>query len=329
MDSFHRISLLHLILSGRRTPVSSRELQARLECSAVTVKRLIRKLRDYLDVPVVYDRQRNGYFCDRAADPKVFELPGLGFNADELWGLITCHTLLQNLSGGLLTDQIAALQRKVEKLLMLDDGLARRKLERIKIAPMAMRKPDFNSLFRTAALAVFSARRIRIRYAARSSGEIFERTVSPQTLVYYRDNWYLDGWCHVREALRTFAVERIQAATMLDADALSLEREALDQHFSATYGIFPGPARHWAVLKFSAERARWVSEEHWHSAQKGHFLDDGGYELSVPFGDHRELLMDILRHGRHVEVVAPEFLRDLALREIQAMMGLYEKKFSP
>ncbi|HET7611426.1 MAG TPA: WYL domain-containing protein, partial [Rhodanobacteraceae bacterium] len=51
-------------------------------------------------------------------------------------------------------------------------------------------------------------------------------------------------------------------------------------------------------------------DEHWHSLQEGRWLDDGRYELRVPYAQSRELVMDILRYGPDAEVVAPQSLRE-------------------
>jgi predicted DNA-binding transcriptional regulator YafY len=77
------------------------------------------------------------------------------------------------------------------------------------------------------------------------------------------------------------------------------------------------------VLRFSPERARWVQSERWHREQQSEVLPDGSYRLRVPYADERELLMDILRHGRHVEVEAPESLRRAVADEVSAMTGMY------
>jgi hypothetical protein len=56
----------------------------------------------------------------------------------------------------------------------------------------------------------------------------------------------------------------------------------LDAHFAASYGIFAGAASQTAVLRFTAERARWVADEQWHPQQQGGFLADGRFELRIP-----------------------------------------------
>lgn len=325
MDRFERIYQLHNILSGRRTPISNTQLQEKLECSEATVKRLVTLMRDHFDAPIVYDRKRNGYHYDTEAGEHPYELPGLWFNAEELWGLLTCHTMLRKISPGLFGEQIAQLQTRIEKLLALDRSSAERKLECIKIVPIASRQKIRNPWFAKIAGALFDSQRVDLIYDARSDGQTTARSVSPQNLVYYRDNWYLDAWCHFRRELRTFALERIKNATRQEIPSQAVEREQLEDYFSASYGIFSGKAEHTAKLKFTPERARWVADEQWHPKQTGRWREDGSYELNIPFGDHRELLMDILRHGAEVEILEPAFLREAAIEQIEKMAKIYQK----
>jgi predicted DNA-binding transcriptional regulator YafY len=148
--------------------------------------------------------------------------------------------------------------------------------------------------------------------------------VSPQRLVHYRDAWYLDAWCHTRRALRTFAVDRIRDANTISTRARDVPIPELDEHLASSYGIFAGKANKTAVLRFSAERARWVADERWHPHQVGQFLTDGRYELRIPYRDPRELVMDILRHGPHVEVAAPESLREAVGKSLKETLAQYE-----
>ncbi len=98
----------------------------------------------------------------------------------------------------------------------------------------------------------------------------------------------------------------------------------LDAHFASAFGIFGGKADKQAVLVFSAERARWVADEKWHPEQKGRYLDDGRYELRVPYKDARELCMEIMKHGPHVEVVQPLGLREEVRDQLRQSLCQYE-----
>jgi predicted DNA-binding transcriptional regulator YafY len=94
----------------------------------------------------------------------------------------------------------------------------------------------------------------------------------------------------------------------LDEKARDIPEAELDTHYASSYGIFGGQADKVAVLRFTKERARWVAEEVWHPEQQGRRLEDGSYELKIPYRDSRELVMDILRHGPDVVVIEPASL---------------------
>ena len=96
MDRFVRIISLHKILVSRRTPVSRRELEEKLESNRSTIKRTIEEMRIFLNAPIVYDRARNGYYYDQQHGEHPWEIPGLWFNSDELHALLTtqnCSTI--------------------------------------------------------------------------------------------------------------------------------------------------------------------------------------------------------------------------------------------
>jgi predicted DNA-binding transcriptional regulator YafY len=177
--------------------------------------------------------------------------------------------------------------------------------------------------FRSVASATLQRRRLRFRYHSRHKDEVKEREVSPQRLAHYRDNWYLDAWDHDKEALRMFSLDRIESVAISDEEACDLPDVELDAALASAYGIFAGEADKEAVLHFSAERARWVADEHWHPRQSGRYLADGRYELRIPYRDSRELVMDVLKHGPEVEVAAPESLRREVVDQLRRMTQIY------
>ena len=172
--------------------------------------------------------------------------------------------------------------------------------------------------------ALLERKQLAVHARSRSRDEVNQRTISLQRLVHYRDNWYVDAWCHWREAVRSFAVETLQQVQTLDMPAMEVPVDVLQSHLSSAYGIFSGQATEWAVLRFAPERARWVSSEQWHPKQQGQYLADGSYELRVPYRDSRELVMDVLRHGSGVEVLAPPQLRQQICHELAQLAQLYK-----
>jgi predicted DNA-binding transcriptional regulator YafY len=162
-----------------------------------------------------------------------------------------------------------------------------------------------------------------ITYFARGKGETTEREISPQRLVHYRENWYLDAWCHMRNEIRNFSVDSIHRAEVLEKKAKEVSRSSMDAVLGPGYGIFSGQDLEWAKLRFTPERARWVAPEHWHPKQKGTVEKDGSYVLELPYADDRELIMDILKFGAEVEVLGPPDLKKRVKAEIGRMAGRY------
>jgi predicted DNA-binding transcriptional regulator YafY len=277
----------------------------------------------YFSAPLEYDRERNGYYYD-TQDGQTFELPGVWFNAAELHALLTTQQLLEQLQPGLLDSQIKPLKAHLEKLLAAGQQDSGEIARRVRILRMAGRSTS-SAHFQTVAGALLQRQRLHIRYHDRSNNKETQREVSPQRLTHYRDNWYLDAWCHERNGLRSFAVDRLREAKALEKKTKDIAEKELDAHFASSYGIFGGKPTHTAKLLFTPQRARWVAEEQWHPQQQGRTLDDGSYELSFPYADPRELAMDILKHGAEVEVMEPESLRELVQEQLRSALGQYEK----
>jgi proteasome accessory factor C len=324
VDKFDRIYELHNILRNRRTPITRTDLMARLECSEPTTFRLIKLMKDALNAPIEWHEELGGYYYRRDADGGTFELPGLWFNARELQALVVFDRLLESLEPGLLGEHLAPLSRRVTELLQHKRlGLAEA-ARRIRVLGMAAR--DTGEWFHILASATLQRRKLHLSYHSRSRDRTTERAVSPQRLVHYRDNWYLDGYCHLRKGLRTFSVDRVKSAREIEEAADSVLDGELDEYFAGSYGIFSGKANKTAVLRFTRERARWVADERWHPQQVGQYLTDGSYELRIPYRDDRELVMDILRHGPEVEVVSPESLREEVTGQLETALRRYARR---
>ena len=294
-----------------------------LDVSRATFKRDIEYMRDRLHAPIVWDRDVGGYHFENVKTTgPAYELPGLWFSAGELYALLAAHKLLGDIEPGILASHVAPLQARLAALLEASGHSATEITQRVRLLSMAKRTVE-SRFFTDITIALLERKRIEIDAWNRGRNETNTRTISPQRLVHYRDNWYVDAWCRLRNDLRSFSVDAIQRVKVLREKARNVASAKLDAHFTSAYGIFGGQATAWAILRFSPERARWVQSERWHSEQQAEVLPDGSYRLRVPYADARELLMDILRHGRHVEVEGPESLRRLVADEVSALTGMY------
>lgn len=315
--------LVRLLTRKHQPPMSLSRIAEELECSERSVKRYIRELRETFDYPIEHDRDADGYHLLPRAGEAGLELPGLFFSASELSALLTMRELLSSVRPGIFDTDLVPLGRRVEKLLQVNGIEPAEAARRIRIVAIGSRSPA-DSVFRACADATFSRRRLRLHYQPRGrNGEAAERDLSPQRLVRYRENWYLDSYCHRNEDVRTFALEQMSEVRVLEGKAVDVPPRELDQKLKTSYGIFTGEPTAKAVLRFSPHRAQWVSKEDWHGDQTSRWLEDGSYELSLPYSHADELVMDVLKHGPDVEVVGPPELRSRVAELSRRMAGIY------
>ncbi len=321
MDRLDRIYTLHRILKTSRYPVSRQRIADELGCSQSTVYRIKDALCGQLGAPVESEAGTGRlYYAGEEAD--TFELPGLWFNASELYALLAAEKLLTDVQPGLIQEEIKPLRERIREI------LEHRRLGgidlagRVRILSIADR-PVNTTVFRTLAGALVERRRLAFHYRPRSHDTAGEREVSPQRLTRYRDNWYLDAWCHHREDLRSFSLDRIEHPHVQSKPAKDLDDADLDRRLATAYGIFAGEPEHTAVLRFEPDRAQWIAAETWHPEQEARWRDNGRYELCIPYGNPTELILDILRYGDDVEVVAPETLRRAVAEKLAQAAARY------
>lgn len=322
MNKTERIFKIEQLIVARKL-VSFQALQDELEVSRATLKRDLEYLRSRMKTPIVYDRDANGYrLGGKRGETARVEFPGMWFNASEAAALLTMQHLLSDLQPGLLARHVEPLLERLKSLLESADHSFSEIQRRVRIIHLGRRAPQ-PKFFEIVAAALLNRRQLQIGYYSRGSNETTARAVSPQRLVCYRESWYLDAWCHLRQDIRSFAVDGIRRAEILTQGAKEIADRELDEVLAESYGIFSGRAKAWARLRFTPARARWVATEEWHLKQRARFEADGSYVLEVPYGDDRELIGDILRHGPEVEVLAPRELRARCRDQLKAAQRLY------
>ena len=239
MDRTERFYKIQRLLTQRKV-VPRDDFIEELEVSRATFKRDLEYLRDRMQMPIIWDRDMGGYRLDQSATTAhLYQLPGLWFSSEEVHALLTMEHLLERLQPGLLGPQLRPLRNLIRKTLESGDFTADEVNRRIRILQIGVR-PVESETFQALSSALLSRRRLQIDHYRRARDETLTREISPQRLVYYRDNWYLDAWCHLRQGLRTFSVDAIQGATVLSKRAREIKDKTLDETLGAGFGIFSG-----------------------------------------------------------------------------------------
>lgn len=323
MGDLQRLQRINFMIQARQC-VPLQDFLNELEVSKATFKRDLEYLRDRMGANIVYDRMMGGYrFDNNLTVGKKFEMPGLWFSEEEATALVLTQALLAGLDqGGLLGPHLEPLQNIIDGILGRSETTTKELRKRLKVFGMSARKSSIDS-FEAVGHALLKRERLRITYYAKGVNETTERDISPQRLIYYRDNWYLDAYCHLRKGLRSFSMDGVQKAIPLNEKAEEIPEKQLNEHFGESYGIFSGKATQRAKLKFTPERARWVATETWHKHQETSFDKDGNYILEFDYNQDPELIMDILKHGSEVEVISPPSLRKKVRDELNKALNRY------
>lgn len=310
-------------LARRKNGVTMSDLQAELAISTASVKRDIEYLKDRLNCPIEWDSQKRAHVLrDDLETGERFELPGLWFDASELFAMLMMLHLVEGVQPGLLEEHVAPMKERVRSMLAAGGKSAKQIERKVKLIHFAPRRVEPKH-FKVLATALLEGKKLQLQYLSRDKNETTQRVISPQQLVHYRENWVLDAWCHLRNELRSFAPEAIKDVKVLSETAIDVPKEEMRLHFQSGYGIFAGKATNRAVLKFTRDRAQWIALETWHPDQTDRWLADGSYVLEVPYSNDQELVMDVLRYGPEVEVLEPPELR----RKIQERLCAAAKNY--
>jgi hypothetical protein len=319
LERLHRIKYM----IQARTCVPIQDFLDELEISKATFKRDLEYLRDRMNASIVFDRAEGGYRFDKPNAGEKIELPGLWFSEKEATALVLMQHLLDNLDqGGLISSHIDPLVEIIDGILGQSEVSAKELRKRIKVFGMSARKNSLEN-FEEVGNALLKRQRLQLEYYSKGKDETTSREVSPQRLIFYRDNWYLDAYCHLRKALRSFALDGVRKAELLNKRAEEISEKELQENIAESYVIFSGKATQRAKLRFTPERARWVSGETWHGQQIGGFDKDGNYILEFDYNQDPELIMEILKHGSGVEVLAPANLKKRVVDELKKTLSSY------
>lgn len=294
------------------------KLVRRFECSPKTAQRSIEFFRCRLHAPLAYDPVRRGFYYD---DPD-FQLSSLRLSEQELLSLLVSKKLLSDAAAGPLGDTLGHIAEKLGAMLS-EHVPPHADPERA----FSFRSSEFNpanpSLFRCVSNALLMSRLLSFRYYSPASNRFTTRTVEPHHLVNYMGTWHLIAFCRLRSDWRDFLLSRIGDCQATNEGFSPRPEGDWRPLLTETFGIFQNRESFPVTVRFSSLRARWIRGQVWHKDQKMEELPDGALQLTIPVSHEAEIMMEILRHGAHAEVLEPDWLREKVKEEIENMRKNY------
>jgi predicted DNA-binding transcriptional regulator YafY len=187
--------------------MSGRELAERLAVNGRTLRRYVRSLED-LGVPVTTERGRYGNYGLIAG----YKLPPMMFTNEEALALAIGLLAARGFGFSDTASAIASAQAKLERVLPAELRQRIRAFrEAVTVDVPPARAVSHGAELMTLAGAAQAQRRVHLRYRP-ERGEPSERDVDPYGLVYRSGRWYVAGFCHLRQGMRSFRVDRIEEA---------------------------------------------------------------------------------------------------------------------
>jgi predicted DNA-binding transcriptional regulator YafY len=191
--------------------MNGHELARRLEVNARTIRRYVTTLQD-MGIPIEPEYGRYGGYALRPG----YKLPPLMFSDDEML-VLTLGLLMARRSG--LSGANAAVESALAKIERVLPFTLRERLRALQEAalvshdePMSLPSVESN-IITTLSVASQQRRRVQLRYMTADSAT--ERTFDPYAVIRHDDHWYTVGYCHLREGLRTFRLDRIESVILL------------------------------------------------------------------------------------------------------------------
>jgi len=238
----------------------------------------------------------------------------------ELAALVMSRHLLAPLGLSVLGPEVASAFDKIQHVLSRDalkvldqirDRLGVRPTGAKLQAPAAEHLPKIHQ-------ALAEHRTLKTRYYSASRDSVDERRIDPYHLTLHDGGLYLVGHCHLRDALRIFAVERMRTVELtlrrFDVPA-SFDAEA---YLAGAWGMLRGDLVTVRVV-FARALAPYIRERLWHPSQKLRDLPDGRVEMTLHVADTLEVRRWILGYGVQAEVVEPAGLREALRVEAEAL----------
>ncbi|BHH83799.1 helix-turn-helix transcriptional regulator [Desulforhopalus sp. 52FAK] len=270
------------------------------EVSHKTIQRDLDYMRYQLNAPLEYSAKHRGYYYTE----ENFKLPALSMKESELFGMYLSAKLLVQYEGTPIYDSLCAVFKKIELSLPnkinIDPSTGQEKFTVI---------PPFSTtvtpeVWETTLESLRTSQQIQLNYKA--PGKSLElRVIDPYHAVRFEGDWYIIGYCHLRNEIRTFSLSRIVSAGKTGNTFQIPDDFDFKKLSGSHFGV------HWSneeikvKIRFSNRVADYVQERTWHPSQKITGCENGDLILSLSVNHLLELKRWILSWGEDACVIEP------------------------
>ncbi|MGB7875012.1 MAG: YafY family protein [Anaerolineales bacterium] len=309
--------LITLIMTLQRQPVQkAADLAAKLGISVRTLHRYFGML-DEMGIPIYAERGPYGGF----SLARGYKLPPLVFTPEEAVAIYLGTGLVSEMWGRLYQESAQGALAKLENVLP-DEQLNEIRWARRTLIATGMHRADPSALapfLEKLRRAAREKRQADMLYQSTSKAEATQRQVDPYALVHRTGWWYLVGYCHLRDAPRTFRVDRIQNLELLSQTFQMPDEFDIHAYLESEFADQPVVR---AKLRFNSEGAHIATSNRsiWDSLEEN---PDGSVDVILSAPDTPWLASMTISFGTFVTVLEPPELREMVREWARGVVGLY------
>ena len=309
--------LITLIMLLQRQPnQKALELAQKLGTSVRSLHRYIAML-DEMGIPVYSERGPHGGF----SLVRGYKMPPLVLTPEEAVAVHLGTSLVGEMWGKLYQDAAQGALAKLDNLLPDEQrhevAWARRSLVAAGLhrANLDSFAPHLEKLRR----AVREQRRVLMVYRSQGQPEPRPRELDPYALVLRWGWWYVFGHCHLRNAIRSFRVDRVVELTLLDKTFQTPVDFNIQAHLALDFQHQPQVQ---VKLRFMAQAAHLALENRamWQTCEE---QAEGAVIVTVTLPDLQWAASMALGYGPVVTVIEPEELRHMVSEWASAVAAQY------
>jgi proteasome accessory factor B len=299
-----RMLRIHQLVQAGSFP-NNTTLAREIEVSTKTIQRDVEFMRDRLNLPIEFDRARNGLHYTG----EVSAFPTMQITEGEIFALVVAEKALQQYRGTSFEKPLLSALKKMEQALPDTISLNLADIEQT-ISFRTRAEPILNlEIFDVLAKAVAQRQQLEIFY--RKPGQPAEkRLVDAYHLANINGEWYLFAYDHARKDLRTFVPARIQSVKPTGKTFERTQKFSLEKRLRDSFGVHAGEGKFEVVIRFAPRAADYIREKKWHPSQTLKDLKDGGAELTMKLSSLGEVERWVLSWGGEAKVLQPRELVD-------------------
>jgi predicted DNA-binding transcriptional regulator YafY len=305
-----------LLRSGYRQTADG--MAADLEVTERTVRADIEFLRDRYSAPIEWNKHQGYHYTD-----PDWRLPTIPLTQGELFALTLGANMLEAYAGSAYQADLKAAIARLAERLPEQNWIDLQQLAQENVMFRCGAELNLDpQIWHILEQACQKRRRVKMVYGTPGK-EVSEREFDAYVLHFARNNPYVTGWCHSRQMVRDFRVDRIRSLDLLKQTfevSESFDRKA---HFGRMFQHEVGGVTQSIVIWFDGRSAPYIRERRWHPTQSLEEHPDGAVTLRMEVPGLNEVKRWVLFYGAGARVLGPPDLVEMVRSELAGMNELY------